>query len=153
MNVWKIGSGAERRGVDRLQHCCRTALFKVPNNAQHLFLALQNQFSPFRPTDLYALPPQAEGSQACPELRQSQSIDSSVSNNTIQHQTHKHRLYFSHHPVQLTAQLEKEHMGTWGLEQKSNKSEGLPWIIMICQSEANQQGKCLETGGVPGIGF
>lgn len=44
-------------------------------------------------------------------------------------------------------------MGTWRLEQKSHKSEGLPWIIMIYQSKANQQGKCLETGGVPGVGF
>lgn len=26
-------------------------------------------------------------------------------------------------------------------------------VVMICQSEANQQGKCLETGGVPGIGI
>lgn len=66
---------------------------------------------------------------------------------------HKRRLHFNHCPVQWTAQLGKEHLGTWSLEQKSNKSEGLPWIIMVCQSEVNQQGKCLERGGVPGFGF
>lgn len=86
-------------------------------------------------------------------VNQSQLIDSSVANNAIQHQMHKHKLYFSHHPVQLTAQPEKEHMGTWSLQQKSNKSEGLPWIIVIWQSKAKQQEKCLETGGVPGIGL
>lgn len=125
MNIWKIRSGAQRkRGgptAALVQNCSLWGATKwltfVPGT--------QNQFSSLRPTDLYALPPQSEGSGACPELRSSQSIDSSIANNAIQQTKAQTRALFWPSPSSINSSTGKRAHGDMALRTKEQQKCGI----------------------------
>lgn len=104
-------------------------------------------------------PVQAHGSLrlATTDRRKVQSEDDhgSTPNNHILHQIRKHGLCFSRSSINCSTG--KPAHGDTKPHKDATQVRDYPGsrcracVVMICQSEANQQGKCSETGGVPGL--